>query len=191
MRTIAYDYMADSYRDNGLNLEACVERDWYALRNFHMQYYEDSHILNDYLHYWRDTLASYKQTLAEDTPFGMKLVGFLARRFPTFRASVEKSAYSANEKLAENHRNSPRYWYTHRNDMRISAFFKSYEEYEAIGAWCPKCAATWNCDEQAKKNPFFAQVWYADHSPDENNLYPDDCINDIKDADRDYAALNR
>ena len=270
MRTIAYDYMADSYRDNGLNLEACVERNWYALRNFHMQYYEDSHILNDYLHYWRDTLASYKQTLASDTPFGMKLVGFLARRFPAFRASVEKSAYAANEKLAENHRNSPRYWYTNRNDMRISAFFKSYENYETIGTWgvnmpnldpdapwerlnhgydeskanlelkdlqdaaqfrggkclstawdgdmytpldwecasehtfiarpftvlkaghwCPKCAATWNCDEQAKKNHFFAQVWYADHSPDENNLYPDDCINDIKDADRDYAALNR
>ena len=270
MRTIAYDYMADSYRDNGLNLEACVERNWYALRNFHMQYYEDSHILNDYLHYWRDTLASYKQTLASDTPFGMKLIGFLARRFPAFRASVEKSAYAANEKLAENHRNSPRYWYTNRNDMRISAFFKNYEDYEAIGTWgvdmpnidpdapwerldhgydeskanlelkdlqdaakfrggeclstawdgdwytpldwectfahtfiarpfsllkaghwCPKCAATWNCDEQAKKNPFFAQVWYADHSPDENNTYPEDCINDIKDADRDYAALNR
>ena len=59
------------------------------------------------------------------------------------------------------------------------------------GHWCPKCAATWNCDEQAKKNPFFAQVWYADHSPDENNVYPEDCINDIENADRDYAAQDK
>jgi len=270
MRTIAYDYMADSYRRNGLNLEACIERNWYAVRNFHMQYYEDSQILNDYLHYWRDTLDSYNQTLADDTPLSMKLIGFLSRKIPAFRARVEAGAYAATKELAENHRNSPRYWYTHRNDMRITAFFKSYEDYEAIpawgvdmpnidpdapwerldhgydenkadldlndlqaaaqfrggkclstawdgglytaldwecafehtfiarpftvlkaGHWCPECTSNWNCDEQARKNPFFDQVWYADHSPDENNLYPDDCINDIKNADRDYAALNK
>ena len=270
MRTIAYDYMAESYRDNGLDMEACVERNWYALRNFHMQYYEDSTVLNDYLHYWRDTLHTYHQTMEADTPLAMKLVAFLARKIPAFRASVEKNAYAANKKLAENHRNSPRYWYSNRNDMRISAFFKSYEDYERLsewgvdmpnldpdapwqrldhgydeskvdldlndlqgaaqfrggkclstawdggmytpldwecafghtfiarpftvlkaGHWCPKCTVTWNCDEQARKNPFFAQVWYADHSPDENNTYPEDCIHDIKDADREYAALGQ
>jgi hypothetical protein len=56
------------------------------------------------------------------------------------------------------------------------------------GHWCPTCEATWNGDEQAKQNPFFAQVWYADHDHDEQNVYPDDCINDIKDADREYEA---
>lgn len=195
----------------------------------------------------------------------MKLVSFLSRKIPAFRARVEKSAYAATKELAENHRNSPRYWYTHRNDRRITAFFKNYEEYERlvnwdvdmpnldpnapwkrldhgydedkivldlndlqgaaqfrgekclsknwngdmysvliwecafghafsarpftvlkVGYWCPSCEATWSGHEQAKRNPFFAQVEYADHSPDESNFYPEDCINDIKNADLQY-----
>ena len=270
MRTIAYNYMAETYRNNGLDLRACVERNWYAVRNFHLQYYEDSEILNDYLHYWRDTLETYRKTLGTDTPFGMKLIGFLARKFPAFRSSVEKSAYAANKELAENHRNSPRYWYLNRNDMRIAAFFKSYEDYDRLsdwdvdmpnldpdapwkslehgydeakteldlndlqraaqfrggvclsetweghmyspldwecafghtfiarpftvlkaGHWCPTCTSTWNCDKQAKKNSFLAQIWYADHDSSENNSYPEDCIHDIKDADLEYEAFRR
>lgn len=267
MRMIAYDHMVKSYKDSSLDMHNCLERNWYALRNFHMQYYEDSYILNGYLRYWRDTLESYRRAIDEDTPFTMKMVSFLARKFPSFRKQVEAGAYASNKKMAETHRNSPRYWYTQRNDMRITAFFKSYEDYEQLGKWdvnmpnldpnapakrldhgydehrdgvgssdlqsaarfrggklvsrkwdgdvysplkwecafghtfearpftvlkaghwCPTCEATWNGDEQAKENPFFAQVWYADHDPDEQNAYPDDCINDIKDADREYAT---
>ena len=267
MRITAYDHMVESYRSSGLDVRNCIERNWYAVRNFHMQYYEDSAVLNKYLHYWRDTMESYRRTIAKDTPFGMKVVAFLAERFPSFCKQAEAGAYAASKKMAETHRNSPQYWYTYRNDMRINAFFKSYEDYERIngwdmdmpnldlnaswkrlnhgydesskqigsndlksaakfrggkclskkwdgdlyspldwecafghsfaarpftvlkaGHWCPKCEATWNGDEQAKKNPFFAQVWYADHDPDEENFYPDDCINDIKDADKEYEA---
>lgn len=48
------------------------------------------------------------------------------------------------------------------------------------GHWCPKCEApAWNYDEIAKKNPFFAQVWYPIHDKDENNYYPADCYKDI------------
>jgi len=56
------------------------------------------------------------------------------------------------------------------------------------GHWCPECDAAWNGDEHAKKNPFFAQVWYADHDPDEQNEYPADCFNDIEGADKEYEA---
>jgi hypothetical protein len=38
------------------------------------------------------------------------------------------------------------------------------------GHWCPQCLAPpWNYDEIAKKNPFFAQVWYPNHSKDEHH----------------------
>ena len=57
------------------------------------------------------------------------------------------------------------------------------------GHWCPQCDATWNGDEKAKTNPFFAQVWYADHDPGEANSYPDDCFNDILDADKDWETF--
>ena len=270
MRTIAYDYIKENYASSGLRLEHCAKRHWYAVRNFHMQYYEDSEVLNTYLHYWRDSLADHNRLIANDTPFGMKLVSFLAKRIPAFRAQVEKAAFAEMKKMAENHRNSPRYWVTHKNDARVSAFFNSYADYEAIpdwgvdmpdispdtkwerlqhgypeekdalvlgdlqqaakfrggtctsanwdgdlyaplnwecafghtftarpftvlkaGHWCPQCDTSWNGDEKAKQNPFFAQVWYADHDRDEANSYADDCFNDILDADKDWIAFDR
>ncbi len=43
------------------------------------------------------------------------------------------------------------------------------------GHWCPECMPLpWRYDEIAKKNPFFAQVWYSHHSEDENNVYTED-----------------
>ncbi|MBQ6601264.1 MAG: NAD(P)-dependent oxidoreductase, partial [Clostridia bacterium] len=42
------------------------------------------------------------------------------------------------------------------------------------GHWCPECLPMpWRYDEIAKSNPFFAQVWYSHHSPDEDNVYDD------------------
>ena len=50
------------------------------------------------------------------------------------------------------------------------------------GHWCADCLPPpWNYDEQAKKNPFFAQVWYPNHDNNENNFYPNDCYKDIVD----------
>ncbi len=39
------------------------------------------------------------------------------------------------------------------------------------GHWCPECCMTppWNFDELSKHIPFYAQVWYDDHLPDESN----------------------
>lgn len=49
------------------------------------------------------------------------------------------------------------------------------------GHWCPECCqpGEWNYDQLAKKIPFYAQIWYDSHSPDENNRYPADCYKDI------------
>ena len=52
------------------------------------------------------------------------------------------------------------------------------------GHWCPEClpypykdepnARPWNYDEEAKRNPFFAQLWAPLHDKDENNTYGPD-----------------
>lgn len=48
------------------------------------------------------------------------------------------------------------------------------------GHWCPECLAPpWNYDEIAKKNPFFAQVYYTNHDKNEHNFYDDKCYEDI------------
>lgn len=267
MRCTFYDNMNITYHDvMGMSgVEACTERRWFALRNFHMQYYEDSHILNDYLYYWRDSLEDWRDDFKKGMPVYMKVVAFLCKNVPPFRMLVEKATYSTLRKLAENHRNGTVYWYKNRNDMRISAFFKDYKTYESIpdwgvdmpqmnpepewhrldhgydesketldlsdlkgaakvrggkclskkwngdmfkalewecafghkfkvkpntilkaGHWCPECISPpWNYDEQAKVNPFFAQVWYPNHDKDEDNYYPADCVRDIAGADKD------
>lgn len=47
------------------------------------------------------------------------------------------------------------------------------------GHWCPECTpAPWDYDNIAKKNPFFAQIWYPIHSKDENNFYGEDIFKD-------------
>ncbi|MHA1929795.1 MAG: NAD-dependent epimerase/dehydratase family protein [Candidatus Thorarchaeota archaeon] len=48
------------------------------------------------------------------------------------------------------------------------------------GHWCPECLAPpWSYDEIAKKNPFFAQVYYTNHDEDESNFYDEKCYEDI------------
>jgi nucleoside-diphosphate-sugar epimerase len=265
MRCTAYEYANMSCQLLGLSgIEACSERKWFALRNFHMQHYEDSHVLNEYLHHWRDDLDSYWEALRADMPAGMKALGFLCR-LPLVRKPVESVAYQMLRRSAEDHPNGTAYWYKQRCDMRISAFYKDYETYEAIpdweidmpqldpepewqrldhgydeskeqldlgelqgaarfrggeclsnqwdgdlystltwrcsfgheftgkpytilkaGHWCPVCVAPpWNFDAVAKHDSFFAQVWTPNHDEDEDNFYPEDCLQDIAGADRD------
>ncbi len=40
------------------------------------------------------------------------------------------------------------------------------------GHWCPFCQPQpWAYDKLAKKSPFYAQVWYDSHSPEEDFVY--------------------
>ncbi len=266
MRCTAYEYMNKSFQLNGLcGIESCAERQWFALRNFHMQYYEDSHVLNEYLHYWRDTLDSYWKELGDSMPEDMRTMASACTTSPETQRSVEQMTYNLLKSMSENHRNGTVYWYKNRCDQRITAFFKDYETYESIpdwgvdmpqmdpepewhrldhgydeskgkldladlqdaagfrggeclsgtwdgdlystlewecafgheftgkpytilkaGHWCPECVPPpWNYDEEARRSPFFAQVWYPNHDRDESNFYAEDCIQDISCADQD------
>ena len=47
------------------------------------------------------------------------------------------------------------------------------------GHWSPaQDPFPWRYDEIAKQNPFFAQVWYIDHNPNENNVYGEEIYRD-------------
>ena len=48
------------------------------------------------------------------------------------------------------------------------------------GHWCPNCdAPPWDYDKIAAKNPFFAQIYYTNHTKDENNYYDEKSYEDI------------
>ncbi len=47
------------------------------------------------------------------------------------------------------------------------------------GHWCPECLPPpWNYDAIAAGNPFFAQVWYPLHGPDEKNFFDESIYSD-------------
>lgn len=47
------------------------------------------------------------------------------------------------------------------------------------GHWCPECEPLpWNYDAIAKKNPFFAQVWYVDHGKNEDYVHGEEIYKD-------------
>lgn len=265
MRCTAFELINRSYQLLGLSgIEACSDRKWYALRNFHMQYFEDSHVLNEYLHFWRDSLTDYWMVLNRDLPASIRLLTFLCRNIPALRSLVEQRVRKANRDMVENHRNGTVYWFNHGNALRIKAFYKDSAAYESIpdwgapmpqldseppwqrlnhgydedrqklaltdlqgaarhrggvclacdwdgnmyttlnwkcafdhdftakpytilkaGHWCPACLPPpWDDAAQARENPFFAQVWFANHDPDENEFYPEHGTQDIVGADR-------
>ncbi len=264
MRMVASDYMHQTYRMLGLSgHHKTTDRNWYALRNFHLQYFLDSHICDHYLTYSRDTMTTIWDELQKSMPLSFKTLSFLCRKFSIIRKLVEYQTHGSLKKLVEQHANGTRNWYLQKKDQRIFAFFKDYETYESIpdwdpehiskgiepvqqilehgydeskqnlslpdlqkaalfrggkcistdwdgdlygtlhwvcafghefsskpftvlkaGHWCPVCVnADWNGDEQARRNPFFAQVWYASHDPDESNFYSMESFEDISAAD--------
>ncbi len=136
MRITAYDYQNRALACNGISsIEAVAERRWFALGNFHMQYFEDSPELERYLHYWRDDYDSWERALFTDTPWPMRLVAFLAKRIPAFRKRVEAETRKRLSAMVEGHRNGTGYWAAHGNEKRIEAFYGSRAAYDAIPGW--------------------------------------------------------
>lgn len=254
------DFLKMVYEMLGLDYRKVVERKWFGLRNFHMQFYEDSCILNEYIHNWGDSIGDFKKVIKNSMPFYLKIIAMLNKAFPPFRTLIERITYGEMKKLAER-KDGTLGWINNKNDMRISAFYGSYEKYANIpgwesrmpemhydtdwerlnhgydetkkvldisdltdaaeyrggkllsemwngdyyetlqwqcafehaftakaytvlkaGHWCPECLPPpWNYDEIAKRNPFFAQVWYPNHAKTENNFYHENCYEDIVD----------
>ncbi len=50
-RTTNYEFMQKSFNALGMKLEKVVDLNWFATRNFHGQWYEDSDVLEEYLHF--------------------------------------------------------------------------------------------------------------------------------------------
>lgn len=238
---------------NGLNIEDVYERNWFALQNFHCQWFEDSHILHDYLDFQRDGLEEHfkmveksnsrsEKILAKLTP-NMILKNFIFKPVATneidstmnwiennpMRTTAFFGSRESFDAIPEWGHDMPEIpaWKDHKrldhgydedkpisdldmDDMRQAARFRGGEclsekkdlglfnklhwvcafghQFEMTansvlkgGHWCPDCSPPgWNYDEQAKRNPFIAQVWYVHHNSEENNNYPADCIYDLE-----------
>lgn len=251
-RTTNYDFMQKSFSALGMDVQEVTDLNWFATRNFHGQWYEDSDILEDYLHFRSGSADEFITELKENAPFKMKL----AKYVPSFFIKKFIMEPVANKELGT------MYWIKNDVKDRITAFFGSKEKWKAIpswneykgvqpskegirlnhgydetkpkadleledmkqaaefrggkclsesmkkgdlstklqwccafghkfeasptlvllgGHWCPECLpAPWNYDEEAKRNPFFAQVWYPLHGKDVANYYDESILKDFK-----------
>ncbi len=248
------DLLKKVFAQSGKDYREIFDRNWFTLRNFHCHWYEDSHVLNQYLRHQVEGIDEYLETQEKS----MSVIQKIAARLTS--AAVMKNRVFAP--LAREHVDSPLSWAENNMDMRITAFYKSREALENIpdwdinmpekpsrfnytrldhgydeskpsegldledmqsaaefrggtclsqqmaagdlytrlswqcafehkfeaspnlvlkgGHWCPECAPPgWNFDEESKRNPFLAQVWYPNHDHDEHNFYPEDCWKDI------------
>jgi len=231
-RTVNAEFLRMSFQALGIkDFTKVVEKNWFATQNFHGQWYEDSDVLENYLHFRSGSLNDFIEALKKNIPLKLKLARFV----PAFVMKHFVFKPVANKPLGTLH------WIINNNSARIKAFFGSKENWKSIprwehqkfeepsqkpirldhgydeskplselelndmkqaaafrggkclsfniikgdlksklkwkcafghtfeasprlvlmgGHWCPDCMPTpWNYEEEAKRNPFFAQVW--------------------------------
>jgi nucleoside-diphosphate-sugar epimerase len=146
-----------------------MDRNWFALRNFHCQWYEDSKVLNEYLPFWVETAEDYYRQVKECAPWYVKLAGLPGIKelipMPLVRIFVMG-------RMARQKGYGTRYWIKHNVQDRISAFFKSKEDWAKIPAWELDMPATPTADNYVRLN----------HGYDENKPKSELDIKDMQDA---------
>lgn len=243
-RTINYLFIQKVLKAIGIeDIRKVTDLNWFATKNFYGYWFEDSDILEDYLHFRTGSLDDFFKELGQNLAFPLKLTKFIPSFF--IKKYIQISI--------TNQESGTLYWLKNNDTDRIAAFFGSKEKFNRLtgwrehkiiqptkkplhlnhgydenkpkseldildmkfaaefrggkclsvnmvkgdlytklkwtcafghefdaspalillgGHWCPECMpALWNYDEEAKRNPFFAQVWYPLRQKNENNYY--------------------
>ncbi len=120
----------------GIRYQKVMERRWFALKNFHMQFYEDSGKLNAHLHHWEgaQSMEDYFREVWKRMPWYLKATAWYAKYIPPYRSLVEAITRRELKKLAY-HEDGTMGWIRSNNTKRINAFYGSMEVYRAITDW--------------------------------------------------------
>jgi len=94
---------------------------WFALRNFHCCWYEDSWVLNEYLGHWRYSLGDHYKQVEVATPWYLKLAGRIVPSL-VIKAFIKRMA-------------DPLKWIEGKETEKIKAFFGSHEAWQNIPDW--------------------------------------------------------
>ncbi|MFD2272738.1 hypothetical protein ACFS07_20490 [Undibacterium arcticum] len=96
---------------------------WFALRNFHGQWYEDSDRLQQLVPFRSESIDDFARQMADSVPFYIKLGGL-------FPSAVKKriAALAAGN-------GGPLHWFAHNEGDRIAAFFGSRAAREKNAGW--------------------------------------------------------
>ncbi len=121
-RVVYKDYLGRMMRIFGLgDYRKIMPLNWFALRNFHCCWYEDSWVLNEYLGHWRHSLKDHYRQVEDAIPLYLKLGATIA---PT---NITKAFM---KRMAD-----PLKWIENNEEEKIKAFFGSREAWENIPGW--------------------------------------------------------
>jgi nucleoside-diphosphate-sugar epimerase len=135
-RTTFLEFLDRIYRMLGIRYEKVMERSWFALKNFHMQFFEDAHRLNGYLHHWEGgmTQEDYYGQVWKNLPWILKATAWYAKHLPPYGFLVRLATRSRLKKLALKKEGTLR-WIREGDTGRINAYYGSLEAYRAIPGW--------------------------------------------------------
>jgi nucleoside-diphosphate-sugar epimerase len=122
------DYLNRIFEALGLGpVTKLTERNWFALANFHCQWFLDSDDLEGYLHFRRDDLDSYVAHVVAEAPWYLK-VG-LARLVPA--AVIRRLVMKRMARQTD----GPLHWVESDDRPKVRAFFGSHKRWQQIPGW--------------------------------------------------------
>ncbi len=157
-RLTGYDFLQKMYGMMGVDFHRISEPNWFATRNFHGQYYYDSDLLENYLHFRSETVDDVLKQIKKKLPFSMRLLKYLPKKW--LREKVLKFQAMKGD--------TPLNWMESNNEEKIKAFFGSREQWEGLPGW-----ENFNMDENRPHQKL-------DHGYDEQKLSEDLELEDMQ-----------
>ncbi|MBN2168664.1 MAG: NAD-dependent epimerase/dehydratase family protein [Actinobacteria bacterium] len=121
-RTVFVDYLDRLLRIYGIgDYRKIMERNWFALRQHRCGWFEDSDILDGYLHHWRESLEDHFDQVRKNTHWYVKCMGGVTPR-RIVKLFLKRMAY-------------PIKWIEEDDREGIEYCFGSRENWESISGW--------------------------------------------------------
>ena len=130
------EFLDRIYSMLGIRYRKVMERKWFALKNFHMLFYEDSGRLNEFLQHWEggQSLEDFFSEVWKQMPWFLKATAHYAKHVPFYRVFVEAATRRQLKKLARKDHGTLG-WIQNKDEGKIDAFFGSMEDYQKIPDW--------------------------------------------------------
>ena len=120
-RITGYETMNDGFKIIGSSCFAFYEPNYSAQRNFHGMWFSDGQKLEEMFHYQGDTPAQFWQHVA-DTHKYYKIARIIPKKW--LKNMIIKPLLKDD--------NAPKYWYDHKDEARMLAYFGGSDKYEAL-----------------------------------------------------------
>lgn len=121
-RVVYDDYIAGMMEVFGLgDYRTFLEANWFALANFHCGYFLDSHVLDEYLGHFRQSLDDHYAQVSRATPWALKAAS---------RVAPSAIVKSVMHRMAE-----PLRWLERDDSDAIKAFFGGRKQWSEIPGW--------------------------------------------------------